>query len=56
MSSLLDGKSGQSYNISGNNEMDNTTIVKRFLDIMEKSEDLIEYVKVLFFMVDMELD
>jgi dTDP-glucose 4,6-dehydratase len=43
--SLLDGKSGQSYNISGNNEMDNITIVKRVLDIMGKSEDLIEFVE-----------
>ena len=43
--SLLDGKSGQSYNISGNNELDNITIVKRVLDIMGKSEDLIEFVE-----------
>ena len=45
LSLLLDGKSGQSYNISGNNEVDNTTIVKRILNVMEKSEDLIEYVE-----------
>ena len=45
MSSLLDGKSGQSYNISGNNEINNITIVKKILDIMGKSEDLIEYVE-----------
>ena len=45
LSLLLDGKSGQSYNISGNNEVDNTAIVKRILDIMGKSEDLIEYVE-----------
>ena len=45
LSLLLDGKSGQSYNISGNNEVDNTTIVKRILDVMGKSEDLIEYVE-----------
>ena len=45
LASLLDGKSGQSYNISGNNEMDNTTIVKKILDVMGKSEDLIEYVE-----------
>ena len=45
LSLLLDGKSGQSYNISGNNEIDNTTVVKRILDIMGKSEDLIEYVE-----------
>ena len=43
--SLLDGKAGQSYNISGDNEMDNITIVKRILDIMGKSEDLIEFVE-----------
>ena len=42
---LLDGKSGESYNISANNEIDNTTVVKRILDIMGKSEDLIEYVE-----------
>jgi dTDP-glucose 4,6-dehydratase len=45
LASLLDGKSGQSYNISGNNEIDNTTIVKKILDVMGKSEDLIEYVE-----------
>ena len=43
--SLLYGKAGQSYNISGDNEMDNITIVKRILDIMGKSEDLIEFVE-----------
>jgi len=42
---LLDGKSGESYNISANNEIDNTTVVKRILDIMGKSEDLVEYVE-----------
>ena len=45
MSLLLDGKSGQSYNISANNEIDNVTIVKIILEIMGKSEDLIEYVE-----------
>ena len=45
LSLLLDGKSGQSYNISANNEMDNVTIVKKILNIMGKSEDLIEYVE-----------
>ena len=45
LSLLLDGKSGQSYNISANNEMDNITIVKMILEIMGKSEDLIEYVE-----------
>ena len=45
ISLLLDGKSSQSYNISANNEVDNVTIVKKILDIMGKSEDLIEYVE-----------
>ena len=45
LASLLDGKSGQSYNISGNNEIDNTTIVKKILDFMGKSEELIEFVE-----------
>jgi dTDP-glucose 4,6-dehydratase len=45
MSLLLDGKSGQSYNISANNEVNNVTIVKKILNIMGKSEDLIEYVE-----------
>ena len=45
ISLLLDGKSGQSYNISANNEMNNVAIVKKILDVMGKSEDLIEYVE-----------
>ena len=45
MSSILDGKPGQSYNISGNYEINNITIVKKIFDIMGKSEDLIEYVE-----------
>ena len=43
--SLLHGKSGQSYNISGNNEIDNITIVKKILEIMDKTKDLIEFVE-----------
>jgi dTDP-glucose 4,6-dehydratase len=42
---LLNGKSGKSYNISANNEIDNITIVRKILEIMNKSEDLIEYVE-----------
>ena len=42
---LFKGKSGQSYNISANNEVDNLTIVKKILKIMDKSEDLIEFVE-----------
>ena len=39
------GKIGQSYNISGHNELDNNTIVKTILKIMEKPISLISYVK-----------
>ena len=42
---LLKGKSGESYNISANNEIDNLTIVKKILELMNKSEDLIEFVE-----------
>jgi len=41
---LFNGKSGESYNISAGNEMDNLTIVRKILDIMNKSENLIEFV------------
>jgi len=43
--SLLNGKSGESYNISANNEIDNITIVTKILEIMNKSNDLIEFVE-----------
>ena len=42
---FFQGKSGKSYNISGNNEINNITIVKKILSIMNKSEDLIEFVE-----------
>ena len=42
---LHKGKSGESYNISANNEIDNITIVKKILSLMDKSEDLIEFVE-----------
>jgi dTDP-glucose 4,6-dehydratase len=42
---LLDGKKGESYNISGNYEIDNITIVKEILSLMNKSEELITYVE-----------
>ena len=45
LSCLLNGKSGQSYNMSANNEIDNITIVKKILQIMNKSEDLINFVE-----------
>ena len=44
-SCLLHGKSGQSYNISGNNELDNIKIVKTILSFMNKSEDQIQFVE-----------
>tara|TARA_B100000029_G_scaffold512454_1_gene609144 strand:- start:1365 stop:2345 length:981 start_codon:yes stop_codon:yes gene_type:complete len=42
---LFNGKNGESYNISTKNEIDNLTIVKKILEIMNKSEDLIEFVE-----------
>jgi len=42
---LLNGKTGESYNISANNEINNLTIVKKILEIMNKPENLIEFVE-----------
>ena len=42
---LHKGKTGESYNISANNEIDNITIVKKILSLMDKSEELIEFVE-----------
>ena len=42
---LFNGKSGESYNISADNEIDNLTIIKKILKIMDKSEDLIHFVE-----------
>ena len=42
---LKNGKTGESYNISAGNEVDNLTIVKKILSLMNKSEDLIEFVE-----------
>lgn len=36
------GKIGESYNISADNEVDNLAIVRKILDIMKKSKDLIQ--------------
>ena len=41
---LLDGKKGESYNISSDNEIDNLSIVKKILELLGKSSDLIEFV------------
>ena len=42
---LLKGRSGESYNISANNEIDNLTIVKKILGILDKPQDLIKSVE-----------
>ncbi|MGY5142927.1 MAG: dTDP-glucose 4,6-dehydratase [Candidatus Nitrosopumilus sp. bin_32a] len=42
---LLKGKSGQSYNISASNEVDNLTIVNTILKIMKKPKKLIKFTK-----------
>jgi len=41
---LLDGKKGESYNVSSDNEIDNLSIVKKILELLGKSSDLIEFV------------
>ena len=45
LTAFLKGKSGESYNFSGNNEINNLVIVKKILELMNKSEDLIEFVE-----------
>ena len=45
LSILEKGKSGESYNISSNNEVDNLAIINKILKIMGKSNDLIEFVE-----------
>ena len=42
---LFNGNSGESYNISADNEIDNLTIVRKILKIMDKSDDLIKFVE-----------
>ena len=42
---LLNGKTGESYNISDGNELDNLTIINKVLSIMDKPSDLIEFVE-----------
>jgi len=42
---LSDGKSGETYNISSGNELENLALVKKILAIMGKEEDLIEFVE-----------
>ncbi len=45
MKVLLSGKKGESYNISAQNEVDNITIIKEILEIMNKSYDQIEFIE-----------
>ena len=45
LSVLHHGTSGGSYNVSANNEIDNLTIVRKILEIMDKPENLIEFVE-----------
>lgn len=42
---LHDGQNGEIYNIGGNNEKANIEIVKLIIDALDKSENLITYVK-----------
>ena len=42
---LRKGKSGEIYNISSGNELDNLTLVKKILELMNKDESLIEFVE-----------
>jgi len=42
---LTNGKSGHVYNFGGNNELDNLTLIKKILNIMQASESLIDFVK-----------
>ena len=40
---LEKGKSGESYNISGSNEIDNVTIIKKILKLLNKSDDRLQF-------------
>jgi dTDP-glucose 4,6-dehydratase len=40
---LEKGKSGESYNISASNEIDNVTIVKSILTLLEKPENRLQF-------------
>ena len=45
MLALEKGKSGESYNISASNELDNITIVKNILTLLKKPEDRLQFGK-----------
>jgi len=42
---LQEGKPGESYNISASNEQENTAIIKKILEYMDKPLELIEFVQ-----------
>ena len=42
---VLEGKPGESYNVSAKNEIDNLTIINKILSLMGKSSDLIQFVE-----------
>jgi len=42
---LREGRSGETYNISAGNEIDNLTLVKKILEIMGRDKNLIEFVE-----------
>ena len=42
---LFKGKKGESYNIAGKNEVNNIIIVKKILNIMGKSKELMHFIK-----------
>ena len=42
---FMNGKSATSYNISADNELDNISVIKQILSILDKSEDLINFVQ-----------
>lgn len=42
---MLNGKPGESYNISAKNELDNLSIINKILSIMKKSTELIHFVE-----------
>jgi|SRR3989344_3181791 len=42
---MLNGKIGETYNISANNEIDNLTIIEKILSMMNRSKDLINFVE-----------
>lgn len=45
MQVILNGNKGESYNISASNEIDNLSIIKEILKIMDKPNELIEFVE-----------